>query len=242
MPRTPHPPPPPPPARHSSHRRPPVQNPTQRVSGCQGNCHHLGRAGWSALHGDPHGQRARGGAQGPARPNIGGFAADGPQARLGDGSWSAPSCIGLGGVGGGLEIGAEVTDFVIILNTKLAVKSFMKGSNVTFGGNLSAAAGPYGRSAEADIALRSAAAFFTYSHSRGLFGGMTLEGACFTERKGANAKVYGAGQGRVRVRCGTASPQPQPLSPPPPPRRSSCWPASSSPRQRQTCCTTQLLR
>ena len=42
-------------------------------------------------------------------------------------------------MGGGLELGAEVTDFVIVLNTVGAVKSFMKGSNVTFGGNLSAA-------------------------------------------------------------------------------------------------------
>jgi lipid-binding SYLF domain-containing protein len=56
--------------------------------------------------------------------------------------------VALGGLSGGLELGAQVTDFVIILNSDAAVKSFMKGTNVTLGGSLSAAAGPYGRAAE----------------------------------------------------------------------------------------------
>jgi lipid-binding SYLF domain-containing protein len=52
-------------------------------------------------------------------------------ARLPDGSWSPPSCIATGGVGFGGQIGAEVTDFVIILNTVDAVKAFSLGGNVT---------------------------------------------------------------------------------------------------------------
>jgi len=58
-------------------------------------------------------------------------------ARLEDGSWSAPSAIGTGGMGFGGQIGAEITDFVIVLNTQAAVKSFCKGGNVTLGGSLS---------------------------------------------------------------------------------------------------------
>lgn len=58
-------------------------------------------------------------------------------ARLDDGSWSAPSAIGTGGMGFGGQIGAEITDFVIILNNRAAVKSFSQGGNVTLGGNLS---------------------------------------------------------------------------------------------------------
>jgi len=61
--------------------------------------------------------------------------------RTGPNQWSAPSCVGIGGISGGLEIGAELTDFVIILNSKGAVDSFKKGTNVTLGGNLSVAAG-----------------------------------------------------------------------------------------------------
>lgn len=58
-------------------------------------------------------------------------------ARLDDGTWSAPSAIGTGGMGFGGQIGAELTDFVIILNNRAAVKSFSQGGNVTLGGNLS---------------------------------------------------------------------------------------------------------
>ncbi|CAG8585100.1 14807_t:CDS:2, partial [Cetraspora pellucida] len=56
-------------------------------------------------------------------------------ARLEDGSWSAPSAIATGGMGFGGQIGAEITDFVIVLNSRAAVKSFMHGGNVTLGGN-----------------------------------------------------------------------------------------------------------
>ncbi len=62
-------------------------------------------------------------------------------ARLEDGSWSAPSAIGTIGAGVGGQIGAELTDFVIILNTRQAVEAFSMGGNVTLGGNLSVAAG-----------------------------------------------------------------------------------------------------
>ena len=63
-------------------------------------------------------------------------------------AWSAPSAIGTGSFGAGLQIGAELTDFVIILNNERAVKAFMMGGNVALGGNLSVAAGPIGRTAE----------------------------------------------------------------------------------------------
>jgi lipid-binding SYLF domain-containing protein len=59
-------------------------------------------------------------------------------ARLADGTgWSAPSCIATGGMGFGGQIGAEVTDFVVVLNSADAVKAFSHGGNVTLGGNLS---------------------------------------------------------------------------------------------------------
>jgi len=58
-------------------------------------------------------------------------------ARLDDGTWSAPSAIGTGGMGFGGQIGAEITDFVVVLNNHMAVKSFASGGNVTLGGNLS---------------------------------------------------------------------------------------------------------
>ncbi len=76
-------------------------------------------------------------------------------ARTGKG-WSGPSAIGTGGIGVGFQAGVEITEFVIVLNTQEAVDAFSKGGNVTLGGNLSAAAGPVGRTAEGNVALQAA--------------------------------------------------------------------------------------
>ncbi|KAJ1924375.1 DUF500 super, partial [Linderina pennispora] len=84
-----------------------------------------------------------------------------------------------------------MTDFVMILNTPSAVKAFTHGGNVTLGGNLSVSAGPIGRSAEASGAIRNIAPVFSYSKSKGLFAGVSLEGSVILERKDANAKLYG---------------------------------------------------
>jgi lipid-binding SYLF domain-containing protein len=95
-------------------------------------------------------------------------------AKLPDGTWSAPSALGIGGIGGGFSAGAEVTDFIVVLNSRSAVRSFMATGSLQLGGNLSVAVGPVGRSAEASGALNSSgkvAAMFSYSKSQGLFGG-----------------------------------------------------------------------
>ncbi|KAH0622038.1 hypothetical protein JD844_023945 [Phrynosoma platyrhinos] len=112
-------------------------------------------------------------------------------ARLPNGSWSAPSAIGIAGLGGGFEIGIEVSDLVIILNHERAVEAFAKGGNLTLGGNFTVAIGPLGRNLEGDVALRSSAAVYTYCKSRGLFAGVSLEGSCLIERKETNSKFYG---------------------------------------------------
>ncbi|KAL4225058.1 SH3 domain-containing YSC84-like protein 1 [Mactra antiquata] len=115
-------------------------------------------------------------------------------AKLNDGitsAWSAPTAIGIAGLGGGFEIGAEVTDFVIILNKRSAVEAFSKGGNLTLGGNFTIAAGPLGRNLEADIAVRGQAAIYTYSKTRGIFAGISVEGSGLIERKDANKKFYG---------------------------------------------------
>ena len=70
-------------------------------------------------------------------------------ARTDDDRWSAPAAIGIGGLGGGFNVGAEVTDFLIVLNSKSAVRSIMATGSIQLGGNLSVAVGPLGRSAQA---------------------------------------------------------------------------------------------
>jgi len=103
--------------------------------------------------------------------------------------WSGPSAIGTGGAGFGLQIGAEVTEFVMILNTDAAVQAFSRDVNVTLGGDISVAAGPIGRNAE--IGVTPVAAIYTYSRSQGLFAGVSLEGTIIGTRNDTNAKYYG---------------------------------------------------
>ncbi|KAJ6621756.1 hypothetical protein B0H10DRAFT_2015620 [Mycena sp. CBHHK59/15] len=113
-------------------------------------------------------------------------------ARLPDGSWSAPSCIATGGLGWGLQIGADITDFVIVLNSEDAVRAFSLGGNVTIGGNISASAGPIGTGGSIQASLAHPAPMFSYSKSKGLFAGLSLEGTVLIERKDANRDFYGS--------------------------------------------------
>ncbi|EKM51663.1 uncharacterized protein PHACADRAFT_261932 [Phanerochaete carnosa HHB-10118-sp] len=113
-------------------------------------------------------------------------------ARLPDGSWSAPSCIATGGVGWGLQIGADITDFVVVLNSEDAVRAFSMGGNVTIGGNISATAGPVGTGGSVQASLAHPAPMFSYSKSKGLFAGLSLEGTALIERKDANRDFYGS--------------------------------------------------
>ncbi|OBA22874.1 DUF500-domain-containing protein [Metschnikowia bicuspidata var. bicuspidata NRRL YB-4993] len=115
-------------------------------------------------------------------------------ARLPDGSWSPPSAIVTAGAGVGGQIGAELTDFVFILNTRSAVESFAQMGSITLGTNLSVAAGPLGRNAEAagTASLKSVSAVFAYSKTKGLFAGVSLEGSAILERRETNRKFYGS--------------------------------------------------
>jgi lipid-binding SYLF domain-containing protein len=68
------------------------------------------------------------------------------------------------------------------------VDAFSKGGNLTLGGNFTIAAGPVGRDIEGDVSVRSVAAIYTYSKTKGLFAGISVEGSCLIERKDANKK------------------------------------------------------
>ena len=103
--------------------------------------------------------------------------------------WSGPSFIATGGGGWGLQAGAQVTDFVMVLNNDAAVQAFSRGGNVTIGVDVSAAAGPVGRTAAG--AVMPTAAVYTYSRSKGLFVGVSLEGAVVGTQRQSNFNYYG---------------------------------------------------
>mmetsp|Transcript_6536 Transcript_6536/g.7469 ORF Transcript_6536/g.7469 Transcript_6536/m.7469 type:complete len:543 (+) Transcript_6536:155-1783(+) len=115
--------------------------------------------------------------------------------RLPNGKWSGPSSIAITGAGWGAQVGVSSTDSVIILNTDAAVKAFSGKGQIKLGGNLSISVGPVGR--EGDVALTkgsmkgNVAACYSYSHSRGLFAGVSFDGAVLYARTKDNKRFYG---------------------------------------------------
>jgi lipid-binding SYLF domain-containing protein len=106
------------------------------------------------------------------------------------GPWGAPTMMALEGGSFGFQLGGQATDFVLLVMNQSGAKSILS-SKVKLGADASAAAGPKGRAAEAatDVAMR--AEILTYSRSRGLFAGISLEGSTLRPDNDANARVYG---------------------------------------------------
>lgn len=106
-----------------------------------------------------------------------------------DGSWSPPAMFRLEGGGIGFQLGGQATDFLLLVMNPKGVDSLLK-SKVKLGADASAAAGPKGRSAGAstDVAMR--AEILTYSRSRGLFAGVSLEGSTLRPDDGASRGLY----------------------------------------------------
>jgi lipid-binding SYLF domain-containing protein len=108
----------------------------------------------------------------------------------GNGPWDAPSMFTMGGASVGFQIGAKATDVVFLVMNPEGMRKLVQDS-VKLGGELSVAAGPVGRSAEGATDAQLHAEILSYSRSRGLFGGASLDGAVYKQDEDDNQKVYG---------------------------------------------------
>jgi SH3 domain-containing YSC84-like protein 1 len=106
------------------------------------------------------------------------------------GHWSAPALFALEGANIGFQIGGQATDFVLLVMNPRGAESIL-GSKVKLGADASAAAGPKGRTAAADTDIVMKAEVLSYSRSRGLFAGISLEGSTLRSDGSANRKLYG---------------------------------------------------
>jgi len=106
------------------------------------------------------------------------------------GPWSAPAMFALEGGSFGFQIGAQATDFVLLVMNESGAQSVLS-SKVKLGADASAAAGPVGRttSAETDIVMK--AEILSYSRAKGLFAGLSLEGSTMRSDDGGNKALYG---------------------------------------------------
>jgi SH3 domain-containing YSC84-like protein 1 len=105
------------------------------------------------------------------------------------GRWSAPTMMALEGGSFGFQLGGQATDFVILVMNPRGATAILN-NKVKLGADAAAAAGPKGRdaAAETDVTLR--AEMLTYSRSRGLFAGVSLEGSTLRPDNDANESIY----------------------------------------------------
>jgi lipid-binding SYLF domain-containing protein len=107
-----------------------------------------------------------------------------------DGPWSAPAMFALEGASIGLQIGGEAIDYVLLVMNDRGASSVL-GSKVKVGADASAAAGPKGRTAGASTDIVMRAEILTYSRTRGLFAGVSLEGSTLRSDGEGNENLYG---------------------------------------------------
>ena len=111
-----------------------------------------------------------------------------------NGGWSNPAFITLGAGSFGPQIGAQSSDIVLVFKSRKSVDRLTKGK-LKLGGDANVAAGPVGRHTSAATDLRLQAEIYSYSRNRGLFAGISLEGAVISMDGKANYAFYGIGQG-----------------------------------------------
>jgi SH3 domain-containing YSC84-like protein 1 len=104
--------------------------------------------------------------------------------------WSAPAFISVGGGSGGLQIGAEGVDLVMLVMNDKGLQHLLS-SKFQLSGEGSAAAGPVGRHASAGTDWKMNAELLTYSRSKGAFAGLTLEGAVVEQDADSTTAIYG---------------------------------------------------
>src|SRR6202521_4051499 len=106
------------------------------------------------------------------------------------GAWGAPAMYALEGASVGFQIGGEATDLILLVMNDSGMESILS-SKVKLGGDASVPAGPLGRDASADTDAWMKAEILSYSRSRGVFAGISLEGSTIRPDDEASEQVYG---------------------------------------------------
>ena len=107
-----------------------------------------------------------------------------------NGPWSYPTMMALEGFSAGLQLGGQATDFVLLVMNERGARAILSGK-FKIGGDAAASAGPVGRDTQANLDVYMRTTILSYSRSRGLFAGVSLEGATLRPDKKANKKLYG---------------------------------------------------
>lgn len=105
-------------------------------------------------------------------------------------TWSAPAFLSLTGGSFGAQIGGQAVDLVLVIMNRRGLEQLLR-NQFKIGVDAAAAAGPVGRNAEASTDIQLRAEILSYSRSRGLFVGVTINGASVRQDQDANMHFYG---------------------------------------------------
>ncbi len=104
--------------------------------------------------------------------------------------WSNPVLISLTGGSWGFQAGAQSSDIILVFTTKTGIEG-IAGGKLTLGADASVATGPVGRQGSAATDMQFNAEIYSYARTRGLFGGIALDGSVISIDRSANASLYG---------------------------------------------------
>ena len=121
---------------------------------------------------------------------VGGQGGQGVVSRRAQGGWSEPAFLNLGGGSFGAQIGAQKTDYVLLIMNQEGLKGLLE-DKFEVGGEASVSAGPVGRTAAASTNVTLDAGILSYSRSKGAFAGVSLKGAVIGHDNDLNQAIYG---------------------------------------------------
>ncbi len=127
--------------------------------------------------------------------------------RPGGAGWGAPAAVRMEGGSVGFQIGGSSTDLILLVMNKHGMDKLME-DKFTIGADASVAAGPVGRTAAASTNARMDAEILAWSRSKGLFAGISLNGASLRPDRDENSELYGRKMDNREVLTGNAAPPP----------------------------------
>ncbi len=111
--------------------------------------------------------------------------------RQSNGRWSGPAFMGISGASIGFQIGVQSVGLVLVITNEQGLRAFTGGNSFKLGADVAIAAGPVGRDASAATDGRAKASIYSYSMSKGLFAGISIDGSVINQNRDANKAYWG---------------------------------------------------
>ncbi|MGN0880948.1 YSC84-related protein [Cloacibacillus porcorum] len=111
--------------------------------------------------------------------------------RQSNGRWTGPAFMGISGASIGFQIGVQSVGLVLVITNEQGLRAFTGGNSFKLGADVAIAAGPVGRDTSAATDGRAKASIYSYSMSKGLFAGISIDGSVINQNRDANKAYWG---------------------------------------------------